>query len=233
MSSLHEYDKTLLEEFLLKIKKKGVYINQDNEYTQLGCLNFTLDDEFYTVCQSELNSNVYNLYFYSKPSIEQLSDNFYFDSAPANNLIKILYERACRVFKIGLNHSNVEEIPSGLNNIIDSYNYDGEHYFFSLSIQTPIDNVEILVMFDILMDIESDIIYVSNRFYYQKKEIVINFDINNRAPSEVSSLKDLIEFKDFNSVMIYFCEQHVKTWDEHNSYYIRDHILKYLKETAS
>ncbi len=226
MSSLHEYDKRLVEEFLLKTKKKGVYLNQDNEYTPSGFLNFTLDDEFYTVNQSELNPNVYSLYFYSQQSIEQLADNFNFDPTSANNLIKNLYERACRVFKIGFNYSNIEEIPSCLNDIIDSYNYDGEHYFFSLSIQTPIDNVEILVMFDILMDIESDIIYVSNRFYYQ-----IKFDINNGSPSEVSSIKDLIEFKDFNSVMIYFCEQHVKKWDEYNSYYIKDHILKYLKES--
>lgn len=230
MPKLDDYEKCLVEEFLLRNKKKGVYLNQDNEYNQSGTLNFTLDQEFYTLYQSELNPHIYSLYFYSQASIENLSIDFIFDPEPANKLINYFHNKAITVFKIGMNYSSTDNPILNLNNIIDSYYYDGDHFFYSLKIETPVPNVTLDVMFDVLIDVESDIMYISNRFFYDLRESPSSHDGDDENNLLDGAPKVMKEFDDFNSLMLFFCQQHVKKWDDKHHYYIKDHVIKYLLE---
>ena len=148
-------------------------LERDDEF------RFFIDDNYYTIYSNDdiQQSHIYDLMLIDKDSNLSIFETF--SSVSKTAFFKCLndfYQDLAFLYFFAFGKSSYVKKPESLNDILESIYYDGDNYFFRLTVGNTETDAVFFIYFDFFINTETHNVYWENRYRTHVNNQLFAFD---------------------------------------------------------
>jgi len=160
---------------ILKLTEAADYkpLERDDEF------RFFIDDNYYTVYSNDdiQPSHIYDLLFIDEDSSLSIFETFStLSKAAFFKCLNTFYQDLAFLYFFAFGQSADVKKPESLNDILESIYYDGDNYFFRLTVGNIETDAVFLIYFDFFINTETHDVYWENRYRSHINGNLVSFD---------------------------------------------------------